>query len=121
MCSRKEISNGNKFDLSYVFSCLPFLLTPPPTKTLITHYKKKSMPWALAFVNKSTSLCLSHYKTCWTMSGDNISLKTCLLEASNSMGTPIFFFLDACKPKWSRDKFNNQSQIYKALGRIHGP
>ena len=30
-------------------------------------------------------------------------------------------FFTWCKPKWSRDEFNNQSHIYMALGQLHGP
>ena len=52
---------------------------------------------------------LSHRKTCQTMSMDNVDLKICLLGTSNSMVTLIVF--SWCEPKWSRDEFNNQSQI----------
>ena len=31
------------------------------------------------------------------------------------------FGIPRCKPKWSRDEFNNQSHIYKALERLDGP
>ena len=63
--------------------------------------------------------CLSHCKTYWTMSVDNVSLKICLLGTSNSM-IPLTFF-PRCKPKWSGDKFNNQSHALQVLGRLHGP
>ena len=39
--------------------------------------------------------CLSHRKTRWTMSMDNVGLETCLLGTSNSMATLIF--LPCCK------------------------
>ena len=45
----------------------------------------------------------------WTMSVDNVGLKLCLLGILNSMVTLTFF--PWCKPKWSLDEFNNQSQI----------
>ena len=37
--------------------------------------------------------CLSHHKTCWTMSVDNVGLKICLLGISNSMVTLTYFAL----------------------------
>jgi hypothetical protein len=58
--------------------------------------------------------CLSHRKTCWTMSVDNVGLQICLLGTLISMIT--LTILPRCKPKWSRDEFNNQSQILQGLG-----
>ena len=42
-------------------------------------------------------LYLSHRKTRWTMSVNNVGLKICLLGASNSMVT--LTFVRWCKPK----------------------
>ena len=53
--------------------------------------------------------CLSHHKTHWTMSLDNVSPKIYMLGTSNSMVTLKDF--PRCQPKWFRDEFNNQSQI----------
>jgi hypothetical protein len=61
---------------------------------------------ALAFYLVDDLFCLSHRKTRWTMLVDNVGLKVRLLETSNSMVTLTFF--PWCKPKWSRDEFNNQ-------------
>ena len=64
---------------------------------------------------------LSHYKTYWTMSVDHVGLKPCLGGTSNFMVTLALF--PWCKPKWSRDEFNNQSQILQGLGTtswVHG-
>ena len=59
--------------------------------------------------------CLSHRKTRWTMSLDNVGLKICPLETSNSMVT--LTFSPWCKLKWSQDEFNIQSKKYPDLGR----
>ena len=58
--------------------------------------------------------CLSHRKTHWTTSMDNVGLKIHHLVTLNSMVT--LTFVPWCKPKWSRDEFNNQSQILHGLG-----
>jgi len=65
--------------------------------------------------------CLSHRKTYWIMSVDNVGLKICLLGTSNSMVT--LSFPPWCKPKWSWDEFNNQSQMLQGLWHdfmVHG-
>ena len=59
--------------------------------------------------------CLSHCKTRWTILVDNVGLKICLLGTLNSMVT-LACFIPWCKPKWSRDEFNNQSHIGEGLG-----
>jgi hypothetical protein len=58
--------------------------------------------------------CLSHHKTHWTMSVDNVGLRKYLLGNSNFMVTLIFF--PWCRLKWSRNEFNSQSQILQGLG-----
>ena len=58
--------------------------------------------------------CLSHRKTRWIMSMDNVGLKICLLGTSNFMIT--LTFIPWCKPKWSQNEFNNQSQVLQGLG-----
>jgi hypothetical protein len=58
--------------------------------------------------------CLSHCKSRWTMLVDNVDLQTCLLGTLNFMVT--LTFLPWCKPKWSRNVFNNQSHILQGLG-----
>ena len=54
------------------------------------------------------------------MSVDIVGFKKYLLKTSNSIVTLTSF--PWCKPKWSRDEFNNQSQTLqdRALGRRHG-
>ena len=63
--------------------------------------------------------CLSHHKTCWITLEDNVGLKICLLETSNSMVTPTF--LPWCKPEWARDEFNSGSHILHGLGTTSWP
>ena len=58
--------------------------------------------------------CLSHRKTCWTMSMDNVGLKICLFGDLELHGHLSFF--PWCKPKWSQDEFNNKSQMLHGLG-----
>ena len=99
---------------SLVFSF--FTSTKNPLKS---HYKNISLPWAIAFFLLKHLFCLSHRKTHWIMSVDNVGLKICILGTSNSMVTLIFF--PWCKLKWSRNELNNQSQILQGLGRLHGP
>ena len=53
--------------------------------------------------------CLSHRKAGWTMLVDNVGLRTCFLGTLNLM--IILAFFPWCERKWSRDEFNNQSQI----------
>ena len=53
--------------------------------------------------------CLSHHKTCWTLSEDNVVLYH-HLGTSKSMVSQTFF--PWCKPKWSHDEFNSQSQNF---------
>ena len=50
---------------------------------------------------------------------DNVGLNLCLLGTSNFMVTMTFSSL--VQLQWSQDEFNNQSQIYKTLGRLHDP
>ena len=64
--------------------------------------------------------CLSHRKTRWTMSLDNLCLKIWLLGISNSMVTLTFFFLRANQSGPETSSTTNH-KFYKTLGRLHGP
>ena len=99
------------------FSCLYLSSSSlPQKKSLRNHYNNISLSWALFFFffKPKHLFCRSHCITCWTVSVDNIGLKIFLLGASNFMVT--WHFSPWCKPKWCRDKFNNQSQILHGLG-----
>ena len=101
---KRKFCKNFKLGRSLVFSCLHLLF--PKKKPSEIYYKSVSLSWALAFFYYSTSR--------WTMSMNNVGLKICLLETLNSIITLIFF--PWCKPKWSLDKFNDQSQILLNLG-----
>jgi hypothetical protein len=115
--------NGNfeefKFHRSLVFSCLQLLFPKKIEKQLLQIYYQHFSSMGPCVFLPEHLFCLSHCKTCRTMSKDNVGLKLCLLGTSNSMVTLIFF--PWCEPKWSRDKLNNQSQILQGLGMTHGP
>ena len=99
----------------FFLSSLVFIFSsyPPPNKyIIITIFPCHG---SLPFFDHSTSIAYSHRKTLWTMSVDNVGLKICLLETLNSMVTLTLF--PWCKPRWSRDKFNTQSQILQGLRR----
>ena len=94
----------------------PSSSVPPQKNSSRIYYNTISLPWALFFLLLLEHLfCLSHRKACWTMSMDNVGLEICLMGTSNSMVTLPFF--PWCRPKWSRDEFNNQSHILQC----HGP
>ena len=100
---------NNRF---WPFSCLHLL--SPQYYFIKNYYNNISLSWALAFYLLDDLSCLSHRKIRWTMLVDNVGIKVCLFGTSNSMVTLIFF--PWCKPKWSRDEFNNQSHILNGLG-----
>ena len=58
--------------------------------------------------------CLSHCKTRWIVSVDDVGLKVRLLGTSNSMMSLPFW--PWCKSKWSPNECNNQSQILQDFG-----
>ena len=114
-----------------MFDLLPFIF-PSFLVTMETFDKRKrikekrknyqnniSLSWSLDICNKRSSFCRTHCKTCWTMIVDNVGLKLGLLGTSSSMITLTSF--PWSKPKWSRDKFNNQSHILEEQGTIHDP
>ena len=102
-----------KFDHSFVF------IFSSQKYFIKNHYNVISLPWALTFFLIKHLFCFSHRKTRWTMSVDNVGLKICLLGTLNFMVTLTFF--PWCKPKWSRNEFNNQSQILQGLGTTSRP
>jgi hypothetical protein len=67
---------------------------PSPRKNSLRLYSNIiSLPGALAFFYESTFFCLSHYKTHWTMSVDNVGLIICLLGPRHPMVTLTFLSL----------------------------
>ena len=103
-----------KFDHSLVFSCshvsLPHKLFHK-NLNLTTFLYHGPMPF---FILLNHLFCLSHRKTHWTLSVDNVGLKTCLSGTLNSMVSLTYF--PWCNPKWSRYEFNNQLHILQCLG-----
>ena len=95
----------------------------------------KVRPWKMAFSPQKSSskltflyhetlplkkkvehlFCLSHQKTWWTVSMDNVILKICLLGTSNFMVTVPFF-------PWCNHgtSLKTNHKFYRALGRLHG-
>ena len=102
-----------KFDHSLVFSC-HHLLVPKKVSLnfLITTTFLCHEPWS--FFLSQLLFCLSHRKTRWTISVYKLGLKISLLGISYSTITLTFF--PWCKPKWSQDEFNSQSQTLQGLG-----
>ena len=87
ICPKKAVlKNKFKFDHSLVFHCI---------RLLFPH--RNSLNFTITIF--LYIFCLSHRKTCWIMSMDNVGLKICLLGISNFMITLTFF--PWCKPKWS--------------------
>ena len=94
-------------DHTFVFSCFYFLFLK--RKSSKTYHTNIFLPLSPGLFLLEHLSCLSHCKTCWTMSLDNVGLKICLLGTSHSTVTLTFF--PWSKPKRSWDEFNNQSQI----------
>ena len=98
--------------LVFIFSSPKFLITK-----LLSFLFHGPLPF---FFTPKHLFCLYHHKTYWTMSVDNLGFKICLLGISNFMVTLTVF--PWCKPKWSGDEFNNQSQIFtRFLEWLYGP
>ena len=112
ICPMMAVLEKFKFDYSFAFSCFHLLF--PKKVSLKICYNIITMPWALAFFLPKHLFCFFHRKTHWIMSMDNAGLPICLLGTSNSM--VILTFFPWCKPTWSWDEFNIQSQILQGLG-----
>ena len=112
ICPSREILKKRRSSLTILLSSHVFVFLFPK-KSLINHYNNISLPCPCLFLPLHI-FCLSHRKTRWTVSLDNVSLQICLLETSNFMITPTF--ISWCKPKSSRSEFNNQSQTLHGLG-----
>ena len=112
ICAKRAILKKIKFDHSLVF------IFSSPQKSFLIVYIINIISFAMGtcLFQLEHLFCLSHHKTCWSMSVDTISLKICLLETLNFMITLTFF--PWCKPKWSQDEFNNQSQSLHCLETI---
>ena len=107
-------------------SCLTILLSSSSLPKKKFHYKYiiatflyHALPPCLILFEHLFGL--SHRKTCWTMSMDNVGLKICLLGASNSIwGSLRHFFLGV---NWSGRGMSSTTnhKFYKASGQLHGP
>jgi hypothetical protein len=102
-----------KVDHSFVISCLRLLFPPNFFFIQLLLYLYFSTMGPCLFLPEHL-FCLSHPKTHWPMSMDNVGLQICFSGTWNSMITLTFF--PWCEPKWCRDKVNNQSQILHGLG-----
>jgi predicted metal-binding membrane protein len=110
-----------KFDHSLVFSCLHLLLSSSSLRP-----KKKSSFTILFIITTFCTMgpclfllehlsCLSHCKTCWTISMDNVGFLNTSFGDLELHGRSCIIS-PWCKPKWSHDKFNSQSHIVHGLG-----
>ena len=73
--------------LKILLSSLVFIFFSPKKISLKLNYNNISPPMDIAPYLLEHLSCLSHYKTRWTMSVNNASLKICLSETSNPMVT----------------------------------
>ena len=105
--------------LTILLSSLVFIFGTLKKITLKFYYNNISLPWAPAFFLLEHLFCLSHRKTRWTMSLDNVGLKICLLGYSDSMVTLTFFLgVNRSGPRMSS---TTNHKIYRALGQLQGP
>ena len=78
----------NKIWALFYFILLLFIFSSPKRNPFKIHYSSTSPPWTLVlfvFPTIAHLFCLSHCKTRWTMSADNVSLQTYLSRTSNSL------------------------------------
>ena len=97
-----------KSSLTILLSCLVFIFSSPENVLLNIYYNISPLSWALAFFLLEHLFCLTHHKTRWTVLVNNVVLQRYFLGTSNFMVTLTFF--PWCRQKWSRNKFNTQSQ-----------
>ena len=109
----------NMFDHDLVFSCLHLLFPKNNINHLFCYKKFSAMGPCFLFVLVHL-FCLSHRKTCWTRSVDNVVLNNTSLKTSNSIVTMTFFSLGV---NWSDIGTNSPTnhKFYRALGwSLHG-
>ena len=115
-----EIKIKIKFDHSFVSSCLHLLFSPEKTpKNIIPIFLCHGVMDPCTFLLEHL-FYLSHRKTRWTMSINNVGLKICLLRTSNSMVTLTFFSLGV-NQSGPRTSSTTNHKFYNTLGRLHGP
>ena len=115
-----EIKIKIKFDHSFVSSCLHLLFSPKKTpKNIIPIFLCHGVMDPCTFLLEHL-FYLSHRKTRWTMSINNVGLKICLLRTSNSMVTLTFFSLGV-NQSGPRTSSTTNHKFYSTLGRLHGP
>ena len=106
MPKKGSFEKGKKLTLTILVSSLIFIFSSQKKPLKI---KKQFSAMDPYLPPQEHLFCLSHRKTRWTMSVENVSHRTCILETWNSIVTVTF--VPWCKPKRSLDEFNNQSQI----------
>ena len=117
ICSKKEVLKCKKFKFvhSLHFSFFHLLF---PNKSFIQALIFLCMGPCFCFTK--APFCLSHRKTHWTMTLDNLGLQTCLLGTSNFTLTMTFFSsVQTEVVSWSVSTANHS--FYRALGRLHNP
>ena len=117
ICSKKEVLKCKKFKFvhSLHFSFFHLLF---PNKSFIQALIFLCMGPCFCFTK--APFCLSHRKTHWTMTLDNLGLQTCLLGTSNFTLTMTFFSsVQTEVVSWSVSIANHS--FYRALGRLHNP
>ena len=120
ICPKRRILKEKKIkcDHSLVFSCL-HLLFPRKIKIKIISNKLFyiSLHGPVPFLLEPL-FCLSHCKTCWTMSLDNIGFK-CVFWGPWTPWSLWHFFLGVNRSGPKMNSTTNHKN-YRALGRLHG-
>ena len=109
--SKKGSFEKFRFGHSFAFSYLHLLF---PKKSLKSYYSNASLSWAFAFFYHSTSFTSPTAKLVKPCQRMMQALK-CVFRGPQ-IPWSLWHFFPKCKPKWSRDKFNNHSQILQGLG-----
>ena len=113
---KRRFSEKIKFD-HRVFSCLHLLFPRNHfIKILLQQHFSHMGPYLCTIEHL---FCLSHCKTPWTMSMNNVSFKICLLRTLDSMVTVTFFSFGVNRSGPGTSSTTNRN-FYKALGRLHG-
>ena len=117
ICPKKGSFEKLKFDHSFVFYYFHLLFFQK--KSLKIYYSNILCHGPLVFFYHSTSFA-SHHKTHWTMSINNVGLKSCFFGTSNLMITMTFFFLGVNQSGPKTNSIANH-KYYMTLRQLHGP
>ena len=107
ICPKKAVLENKQFQVWPFFYLLLSSSSLPLKKFIKIFCNFIALPMGPCLFLLEHLFCLSHRKTRWTMSADNVGLKICLLGNSSSPVT--LTFSPWCKLKLSRDEFNSQS------------